>query len=1172
MADQQESFVVDDSDEQAETDIESTDDEIYGENRSIGRKSNAHPIMESDVDSLCSDEDDEDDDHSLPQDFNASISKAIRRSLHKIGKENIPDSDMDHEDNGQSSDSDNNWTRSRIKNRVMSGSGDSSICSQTDEDDKPKNVKKKFRRIKIISVDSDSDEDDDEQLRDESRRGKFSRVMNDTSEDDVEMITKTISNLSTMSMHIDVDESTNKTANNIDESTNTTANNLDESKVVDVTTSMHIDVDESTNKTANNLDESKIVDITTSSADEDDAEKSIVREAKIVNNSKEKLHTSGRNNIIDDDSSSDEDVVIQETTNKNDTLQIDDSDSSNHYVPESSHEIDDLPVFKFGKTERPSSIVNIQPSIEESYQNDDIDEQIDEVSREILKSKKFLSSCHVDNLPDGGLKMRENISILEEKLSNLKAKLNNNKKIKSTRKSNEIKTVPFMTSSPYNFDNKKNTLQSQINDIKINYNDSNESSSDHDVGSTSSDSDNDDDDDNKFSMNNRDNMLHKLLYQSPKAGFDFNKLGDIAKATFEREEQLTVETLKNFHGSLETCPDENVLHKDPRGLKINLMPHQKHALAWLLWREKQKPPSGLLADDMGLGKTLTMISLVMESNEIDGDDDSSKSSSEDEWISKKSKSNIKYHGNTLVVCPASLINQWAQEIKERVKPGILSVDQQHGPNRETSISKIANKDIVLTTYAILSRAHKSHTALFRIKWKRVILDESHVIRNHKSQCSEAVCDLMADKRWAMTGTPIHNKEMDLYALLKFLKISPFDDIRTWKRWVDNKDSAGHERLATVIKTLMLRRTKDDLTKKGLLEKLPEKMIDIIWVDMDPEEKVIYQKVMLYSKTLFAQFLSQRADKQRLFEIGGQQYADPTRYFDPVERNFNRAQQRLLATHAEVKSHEILVLLLRLRQVCCHLSLIHAMLDQDDLDQSGIGGGHDVDADILLKMSNMGINKSLFNDDNDAAGDDDDDMGVDERVKNNLLTSDNPVFERERKSSKLRAVIELVTNIIKKDEKVIVVSQWTTLLNIVAENLDEIKNATYKKFTGQVAVKDRQEIINAFNNDIDPRILLLSLTAGGVGLNLVGANHLILMDIHWNPQLESQAQDRIYRFGQNKNVTIYKVLMTDSIEERIKLLQEKKLQIASSVLTGSGKVTSSKLTLDDLKSLFGFNRV
>lgn len=138
-------------------------------------------------------------------------------------------------------------------------------------------------------------------------------------------------------------------------------------------------------------------------------------------------------------------------------------------------------------------------------------------------------------------------------------------------------------------------------------------------------------------------------------------------------------------------------------------------------------------------------------------------------------------------------------------------------------------------------------------------------------------------------------------------------------------------------------------------------------------------------------------------------------------------------------------------------------------------------------------------------------------------------------------------------------------------------------------------MDAFNDrHSGPRVLLLSLTAGGVGLNLTGANHLLLFDIHWNPQLETQAQDRIYRFGQTKNVHIYKsvwisvctrvhlsdiefiiecsfffsrFICSNTIEERIKALQEYKLEIAKNVLSGDKSQSATKLTLNDLKSLF-----
>ena len=99
-------------------------------------------------------------------------------------------------------------------------------------------------------------------------------------------------------------------------------------------------------------------------------------------------------------------------------------------------------------------------------------------------------------------------------------------------------------------------------------------------------------------------------------------------------------------------------------------------------------------------------------------------------------------------------------------------------------------------------------------------------------------------------------------------------------------------------------------------------------------------------------------------------------------------------------------------------------------------------------------------------------------------------------------------------------------------------------------------------------MLLSLAAGGVGLNLVGANHLFLLDMHWNPQLEAQACDRIYRVGQKRNVKIHKFLCEDTVESRIQDLQVKKMDLANNVLTGAKRSNANKLTFDDLKMLFG----
>ena len=123
----------------------------------------------------------------------------------------------------------------------------------------------------------------------------------------------------------------------------------------------------------------------------------------------------------------------------------------------------------------------------------------------------------------------------------------------------------------------------------------------------------------------------------------------------------------------------------------------------------------------------------------------------------------------------------------------------------------------------------------------------------------------------------------------------------------------------------------------------------------------------------------------------------------------------------------------------------------------------------------------------------------------------------------------------------------------------------------VAVKRRGDIVNDFNRrGAGAHVMLLSLGAGGVGLNLVGANHLFLLDMHWNPQLEQQACDRIYRVGQTRKVTIHKFLCEETVERRILDLQQKKLELADGVLTGAKKIQSNKLTLEDLKTLFSMD--
>ncbi|XP_026472373.1 transcription termination factor 2 isoform X2 [Ctenocephalides felis] len=466
--------------------------------------------------------------------------------------------------------------------------------------------------------------------------------------------------------------------------------------------------------------------------------------------------------------------------------------------------------------------------------------------------------------------------------------------------------------------------------------------------------------------------------------------GKQALDTFGTQKLLTVDTLKNLHGSLATCPDENTLAKQPVNVKVELMRHQLRALAWLIWRESQKPPGGILADDMGLGKTLTMISLVLydKEHEISDEEDRESNDEEGSWIDKNKKKILP--GGTLVICPASLLKQWELEVERRCRRNSLTVHLHHGAKRETVRPKyLAGQDMVITTYNIVSRDHiPPQGNIFNIKWKRIILDEAHIIRNDKAKSSAAVCDLLARKRWALTGTPIQNKEHDLYALLKFLRCRPFDDLAHWKRWVVNKTAGGQQRLNTILKSLLLRRTKAQLQIDGQLSSLPEKEIHSFDVTLDREEMMVYQKVLLYSQSLFADFLEQRAARNE-----NHPFASSNKYNKQVYEKAHKKMSKILGGGSEeIKTFQILVLLCRLRQICSHCSLIFNMLD-DDICANDSNENFE-DTDILEKLNDLML-------DDDAK-----DESQAEKNTGNIMSKNNPVFSKDRISSKSRSNIKM----------------------------------------------------------------------------------------------------------------------------------------------------------------------
>lgn len=632
----------------------------------------------------------------------------------------------------------------------------------------------------------------------------------------------------------------------------------------------------------------------------------------------------------------------------------------------------------------------------------------------------------------------------------------------------------------------------------------------------------------------------------------------------------TCEAIDHLHKSLESCPGAEAESPDPKGIKVSLLAHQKRALAWLLWRENQNPCGGILADDMGLGKTLTMISLILAKKAKDKEDKPEDKKS-DQWISKKDSSLVTSKG-TLIICPASLVHHWKKEIERHVKSGKLSVYLYHGPNREKSAKLLADHDVVVTTYSLVSKEVPPpkdagenpskdsakpvlpHAApLLRVAWARVVLDEAHNIKNPKVQTSMAVCQLRARARWAVTGTPIQNNLLDIYSLLKFLRCAPFDEYKLWKAQVDNGSKRGRERLNILTRTLLLRRTKDQMDSTGKpLVSLPDRTCEVHQIKLSEDEKAVYDVVFAQSRSTLQNYLKRHEGNE--INKGASSNSNP---FEKVAQEFgvSQADPPLSSSQSKQASStvHILSLLLRLRQCCCHLSLLKKTLDSSELQGDG----------IVLSLEEQ-LNALSLSSSPAPSGPDPKDC-----VSLNGTRFKSQLFEDTSQSTKISAIVSELKSIRQQgaDQKSVIVSQWTSMLHIVAVHLKQM-GLSYAVIDGTVPPKKRMDLVEEFNtNPHGPQVMLVSLCAGGVGLNLIGGNHLFLIDMHWNPALEDQACDRIYRVGQRKDVTIHRFVCEGTVEDKISTLQAKKKELAQNVLSGTGS-TMSKLSLADLRIIFG----
>jgi SNF2 family DNA or RNA helicase len=663
------------------------------------------------------------------------------------------------------------------------------------------------------------------------------------------------------------------------------------------------------------------------------------------------------------------------------------------------------------------------------------------------------------------------------------------------------------------------------------------------------------------------------------------------------------------------------------------------------------PPTkgGILADMMGLGKTLSVLSLITKTRDSAREWESSPPTQPKPLDRKQGHNkafelpkaqglgltNLRLNAKaTLLICPLSTISNWEEQIKQHFKPGSVNYHIYHGQNRIRDPKELAKFDLVVTTYGSVSselnaraKGRKALCPLEEVGWFRIVLDEAHMIREQNTLQFKAVCRLQADRRWAVTGTPVQNRLDDLAALLAFLRLKPFDDKSKFVTHIvvpfKNADPEIVPKLRVLVDTITIRRLKDKID-------LPPRTDEIVRLDFTPDEKRVYD--------LFAQNAQDR-----------------------VKVLTGHGREKILGGKTYI---HILQSILRLRLICAHgkdllneddLRLLQGMsadspidLDSDDDDDKPalqeakayelLDLFKDTNQDNCIKCGRkFGTNDaseieserqddvlgymtpcphiyckdcvSSFRDDATGATYDSRQYGacpmcglhikfecVELRAaradlqheahhlaKVSAKGAGGKVLSLEGYTvphTKTRALLQDLIAAKKKSAenpteppyKSVVFSGWTTHLDLIQMALQK-NGITFTRLDGKMTRTARTAALDAFRDDWKVQVILVSITAGGVGLNLTTANSVYVMEPQFNPAAEAQAIDRVHRLGQKREVRTVRYIMRDSFEEKMLELQDKKMKLASLSMDNSDKTQvmdrteAARNRLMEIRSLF-----
>jgi SNF2 family DNA or RNA helicase len=512
-----------------------------------------------------------------------------------------------------------------------------------------------------------------------------------------------------------------------------------------------------------------------------------------------------------------------------------------------------------------------------------------------------------------------------------------------------------------------------------------------------------------------------------------------------------------------------------------------------------KQTGAILGDDMGLGKTIQVIAFLTAAFGKTGTERDAKCMrmirrlGDDHWYPR-----------VLIVCPGTLMQNWEDELS---KWGWWEVSKYHGSSvadRRGVLGAAAKGmlEIMITTYTTY-RNHESEINM--IDWDCVIADECHQVKSKNAEITKAMNKINALCRIGLTGTAIQNKYEEIWNLLNWARPGAYGSAQEWKQKISLPLKLGQAHDATNAQLADSRSKAQDLVQNILPSIFLRRMKTLI-ADQLPKKS---------DRIIFCQLTETQADAYRTFlESDRCEYIRTAR----EECDCGSGKGRGYCCHVEFEgekwSNYIFPCMITFQKLANHLALIVPMSSENQEKQA-----KDLET---LEIACPSTFKKLY------------------EIRDNILVQSQREF-----CGKWKVLRRLLDFWYSNGDKVLIFSHSVRLLRLL-RGLFDVDGTKYNfsYLDGSMRYEDRSQAVTDFNADPNQFVFLISTKAGGVGLNITSANKVVVMDPHWNPAYDLQAQDRAYRIGQTRNVEVFRLVSSGTIEEVVYARQIYKQQQAN----------------------------